>query len=77
MAIFRVGFIGTGKKPVKAGPLGYGMAHMHAAAYKKLPADCELVACADIVEENARAFAEIFDIPAIYTDYHDVNAGLN
>ena len=72
MAIFRVGFIGTGKKPVKAGPLGYGMAHMHAAAYKKLPADCELVACADIVEENARAFAEIFDIPAIYTDYHEM-----
>lgn len=65
----RVGFIGVGKKPVKPGPLGYGMAHQHGVAYQALP-QCEIVACADIVEENARAFADIFKVPRIYTDYH-------
>lgn len=71
MAKFRVGFIGTGRKPERPGPQGYGMAHHHAEAYKALP-DCELVACADIVEENARSFAEIFGIPRVYTDYQEM-----
>jgi hypothetical protein len=68
MGKFRVGFIGTGKRRERPGPMGYAMAYQHAEAYRKLP-DCELVACADIVEENARAFAETFGITRIYTDY--------
>ncbi len=71
MATFKVGFIGTGKKPAKPGPQGYGMAHQHAAAYKAL-SDCEIVACADIVEENARAFAEMFGVPRIYTSHREM-----
>jgi len=71
LATYRVGFIGTGKKPVKAGPQGYGMAHQHAAAYKALES-CEIVACADISEENARAFQELFGVDRIYTDYREM-----
>lgn len=68
----RVGFIGTGKRPVKAGPQGYGMAHQHAAAYKALSDACEIVACADIVADNAKAFAEIFQVPNVYTDHREM-----
>lgn len=68
MAKYRVGFIGTGRKPERAGPMGYAMAYAHAEAYKLIP-DCELVACADIVEENARAFAQHFNIPYVYTNH--------
>ena len=32
----RVAFIGTGKVPEKAGPMGYTMAYRHAEAYKLL-----------------------------------------
>src|SRR5690606_25579625 len=71
MATYRIGFIGTGKKPVKAGPQGYGMAHQHAAAYKALDA-CEIVACADISEENAKAFQELFGVERTYTDYREM-----
>lgn len=70
MAKFRVGFIGTGRKLVRAGPQGYGMAHQHAAAYRALPDECEIVACADIARENAEAFAEMWGVPApaVYAD---------
>lgn len=71
MAKYRVGFIGTGKKPIKAGPQGYGMAHQHAAAYQALES-CEIVACADISEENAKAFQEIFGVARTYTDYREM-----
>ncbi len=60
----RVGFIGTGRKPERAGPQGYGMAHQHAQAYRALPDVCDIVACADISEENARGFAEMWGVPA-------------
>lgn len=70
MGKLRVGFIGTGRKPVRAGPEGYGMAHQHAAAYKSLSEECEIVACADISAENAQAFAEMWSVPAagVFTD---------
>jgi UDP-N-acetylglucosamine 3-dehydrogenase len=66
----RVAFIGTGRKPERAGPQGYGMAHQHAAAYHALPERCTIVACADIVPENARGFAEMWGLPAdgVFTD---------
>ena len=73
MATYKVGFIGTGKKPVRPGPLGYGMAHQHAAAYKALPS-CEIVACADISPENAQAFQELFGVARTYTDYREMLA---
>jgi len=70
MAGFRIGFIGTGKKGTP-GLKGYAMAYRHALGYKALP-DCEMVACADIVRENADAFAEEFGIKNVYTDYNEM-----
>lgn len=72
MSKFRVGFIGTGSRAVAPSAMGYAMAYQHAAGYKLLPADCELVACADLVEQNGRAFAEAFGISSVYTDYDEM-----
>ncbi|NLG50037.1 MAG: Gfo/Idh/MocA family oxidoreductase [Chloroflexi bacterium] len=72
MSKFKVGFIGTGRVPEKPSVLGYAMAYRHAEAYKALPDDCEMVACADIVEENAQAFAARYGIAHTYTDYHQM-----
>jgi UDP-N-acetylglucosamine 3-dehydrogenase len=69
----RVGFIGTGKKKERGDDMGYGMAHKHAAAYQALDS-CRLVACADIVRENAEAFAEMYDVSSVYVDYKEMLA---
>ena len=58
---FTVAVIGTGTEPDDPGRDGYAMAYHHAAAYEKVD-DAELVACADIVRENAEAFAAEFDV---------------
>lgn len=70
MRKLQVGFIGTGKKQ-RPGAMGYAMAYQHAAAYKALD-NCEMVACADIVQENADAFAEANNLPRVYLDYHEM-----
>jgi predicted dehydrogenase len=71
MARLRVGVIGTGRKKDRPDITGFFMAYQHAAGYLDLPDRCELVACADIVRENAEAFAEVNGIPAqgVYLDY--------
>ncbi|WP_336361016.1 Gfo/Idh/MocA family protein [Haladaptatus sp. ZSTT2] len=66
--MFSVAFVGTGAKQEAPGKQGFAMAYRHAAAYARLP-QCRLVACADIVPENARAFADTFDITGVYDDY--------
>ncbi|WP_121741501.1 Gfo/Idh/MocA family protein [Natronorubrum halophilum] len=58
---YRVAVIGTGTEPDNPGRDGYAMAYHHATAYEKLE-ECTLVACADIVRENAEAFADEFGI---------------
>ena len=67
MSNLRVGVIGTGRRKEKKDAMGYAMAYEHANAYKALDS-CEIVACADIVEENAKNFAETYG-GAVYTDY--------
>ncbi|MWV41979.1 Gfo/Idh/MocA family oxidoreductase [Natrialba sp. INN-245] len=57
----RVAVIGTGTEPDEPGDDGYAMAYHHAAGYDALE-ECTLVACADIVRENAEAFAAEFGI---------------
>lgn len=74
MSKLKVAFIGTGRKPEKAGPMGYAMAYQHGEAYLKLADDVEMVAAADIVPENARAFADRFGFSDLYTDYHEMLA---
>jgi UDP-N-acetylglucosamine 3-dehydrogenase len=77
MAKFRVGFIGTGRKPEKASLQGYAMAYQHGDAYEKLSEHCEMVACADISEANAQAFAGRFGFNTVYTDYQEMLAKEN
>lgn len=77
MTPLRVGFIGTGPKPEKAGPMGYGMANQHAVAYLAMPAgQVQLVACCDLYRDRAATFAKLYGIPgeAVYTDYHEMLA---
>lgn len=53
------------------------MAYHHATAYEKGDS-CQLVACADIVRENAEAFADKFDLDeaGIFEDYEAMLADL-
>ncbi len=75
MATYRVGVIGTGN-PLQRGPMGFGMANEHAVAYRRLRS-CQIVACADIQEENAQAFQKKFKVPNIYLDYQEMLAKEN
>lgn len=43
----------------------------HAAAYQAVE-EVELVACADIDENKARALAERYGVPGVYTDYREM-----
>lgn len=76
-AQFDVAFIGTGADPDDPSVDGFAMAYRHAEAYETLD-NCQFVGCADIVEENAAAFAETFDIPSegVFTDYEEMLATL-
>jgi UDP-N-acetylglucosamine 3-dehydrogenase len=76
MTPLRVGFIGTGLKPEKPGPLGYGMAHHQAVGYRALPGQAQIVACCDLHRSRAASFAGLYDVPAkaVYTDYHEMLA---
>lgn len=67
---YRIGFIGTGANPDNPTKEGFAMAYRHAGGYQRID-DCELVACADIVRENAESFADAhgIDIDGVYEDY--------
>lgn len=67
----RVGFIGTGRKKERRDAQGYYMAYEHGQAWQEA-GGCDLVACADIVEENARAFADAHGFTATYHDYREM-----
>jgi predicted dehydrogenase len=65
---YRVAVIGTGPDPEERSREGYAMAYRHADGYRRLES-CALVACADIVPENAEAFADRFDVDGVYEDH--------
>ena len=71
MPQYSVAIIGTGKAHRSDGATGYGTAHWHAQGYLATTG-CTLIACADIVPENARAFAEMYNIPRVYVDYREM-----
>ena len=76
MSTYTVGFIGTGPDPdTPVWGESAAMAYRHAAGYDRLES-CEIVACADLVSENARAFADEFDIAEehVYEDYEEMLA---
>ena len=71
---FDIAFIGTGPEPDN--PVwgeSAAMAYRHAAGYRRHE-DCDLVACADLVRENAEAFADEFHIDrdGVYDDYGEM-----
>ena len=76
MPRLRVGVIGTGHKKERPDLTGFFMAYSHAPGYLALPDRCTLVACADIVPENAQAFAAAAGIPrdGVYVDYRTMLA---
>ena len=66
--------IGTDPDPDnKVWGVSTAMAYRHGEAYDEL-ADCDLVACADLVRENAEAFAKEFDVAEenVYEDYEEM-----
>jgi len=66
----RIAFVGTGADPDTRDRDGYAQAYRHAAGYQRIEG-CELVGCADIVRENAEAFAERHGIDPgnVFKDY--------
>jgi len=56
-----VAIVGTGANPDKPSVNGFAMGYSHAAAYQQLE-NASLVACADLVRENAEAFADAHDL---------------
>ena len=75
MPDYSIAFVGTGKPPGSDDATGFAMAYKHAESYSRLD-DCELVACADIVRENAAAFADEYDIDEVYEDYEEMLAAV-
>ncbi len=78
MTTYRVGIIGCGRPRQTEGATGFGMSHAHAAGYSESP-HAEIVALADISEENALAFQQEWGGDDIYADYHKMlaRAGLD
>jgi predicted dehydrogenase len=76
-ASYTAAVIGTGPDPENPSAEGYAMGYQHADA---LAADdrIELVTCADIVPENAEAFADAYDLDGdrVFEDYEEMLAAL-
>ena len=68
---YSVAIIGTGANPESRDRTGFSMGYRHASGYRRLDS-CELVACADIVPESARTFAEHFDLEHWYDDHTEL-----
>jgi UDP-N-acetylglucosamine 3-dehydrogenase len=70
---FRVGIIGCGRRPRTEGATGSGLGHVHAGGYERSP-DCEIVAAADVSQENLDLFCEEHRIAHGYLDYKEMLA---
>lgn len=71
-----VAVIGTGPNTDDSG--APSMAYHHANSYRSLD-ECTLTACADLVRENAEAFAANYDLgaDAVYTDHTELLAEID
>lgn len=62
-------------RPIRAGLVGCGgISHAHAGPATRHPDVVRLAACTDVMPDRARAFAERYAIPAVYTDYREMLA---
>lgn len=69
---YRYAIIGTGRPWKTEGATGFGMAHSHRRGFQ-LTERTELVAIADVRDDNARLFLEKYNSPAkIYHDYREM-----
>lgn len=66
----KAAIIGCGRPWKSDGSTGFGMSHKHVLALKKL--GVEVVAAADISEENAKAFGEQHGVEHLFSDYHEM-----
>jgi predicted dehydrogenase len=73
MTPLKVGIIGCGRPWRTEGATGFGQGHVHAEGYKASP-DCEIVAAADIVQDNLDFFTEQHSVPRGYLDYAEMLA---
>ncbi|SNZ17042.1 Predicted dehydrogenase [Natronoarchaeum philippinense] len=74
MTQYTAAVIGTGADPDdRVWGESAAMAYFHGDAYQAIP-NCDLAACADIVRENAEAFAEEYDVPDanVFEDYEEM-----
>jgi predicted dehydrogenase len=61
-------------KKIKIGVIGAGgISHAHMGGYKQLP-DVEIVAVADVFPGRAKEWAERYDVPRAFEDYHKLLA---
>jgi len=75
MSQYTVAIIGTGPDPTNPTVDGFAMGYRHAEAYRNSD-HCRVDACADIIPENADAFAREFDIgdEGVFEDYEEMLA---
>lgn len=73
MSEYTVGIVGTGDEHGGVEGGSFAMGYRHADAYTAIDS-CELVACADIVPENANRFAEYYGVAVdnAFEDHHDM-----
>jgi predicted dehydrogenase len=74
---YEVAVIGTGPDPENPTTEGFAMGYRHAESFENNDR-CEVVACADIVPENAEAFGRTFDLPDehVFEDYEAMLAAV-
>lgn len=73
---YRVGIVGVGSRKLPDGRTRYGIAYSHAQGYDKSE-QCEMVACADIAQQNADTFAQRYPGTKTYLDYQEMLAKEN
>ena len=71
MSVYKAGIIGCGRPRREENATGFGQGHIHAEGYKASP-DCELVAAADISQENLDRFCEEHSVPGRYLDHREM-----
>jgi len=74
---YEVAVVGTGPDPENPTVEGFAMGYRHGESFANHEA-CDVVACADIVPENAAAFGRTFDLPDehVFEDYEAMLAAV-
>ncbi len=69
----KAAIIGCGKPWKSEGATGFGISHEHAKGFALIDG-IELVAVADLVQENADSFQAKYHVPSTYLDYNEMIA---